>query len=103
MAKLVSVTSRISSDIIEYVDKTSKMFDIDRSTAFRSLLKKGIQEDRKEKALDLYIKGKFSVEQASKFAGVYIEEFYELMKEKGVENNLTMDDFKDSLKHMKRL
>jgi predicted HTH domain antitoxin len=57
---------------------------------------------RKEKALELYIKGKFSIGKVSEFAGTYIGEFYEYMKDKGIESNLTLNDFEDSLKHAER-
>ena len=62
--------------------------------------KRSAQEDKKEKALELYIKGKFSLEQAAKFADIYIGEFYELMSAKGIESNLTLEDFNESLKHI---
>ena len=61
------------------------------------------QEDKKEKALELYIKGKLSLEQAAKFADIHIGEFYELMRAKGIESNLTLEDFDESLKLAKRL
>jgi predicted HTH domain antitoxin len=79
------------------------MFDLDKSTTFRNILKKGIQEDKKEKALELYIKGKFSIGQAAKFADMYIGDFYDLMRQKGIESNLTLEDFDESIKHAKRL
>ena len=58
---------------------------------------------KKEKALDLYIKGKYSLEKAAKFADLYIGEFLELMEEKGIERNLTIKDFNESFKHAKNL
>ena len=79
------------------------MFDLDKSTAFRNILQKGIQEDKKEKALELYIKGKFSMEQAAGFADMYIGDFYDLMRKKGIESSLTLEDFEESLKYAKRL
>ena len=103
MTKLVSVTARLSSDSIEYIKNISKLFDIDKSTAFRNILQKGVQEDKKEKALELYMKGKLSLEQAAKFADMFIGNFFELMRQKGIESNLTMEDFNESLKHAKRL
>ena len=103
MTKLVSVTTRLGIESLEYIKKISKMFNLDRSTAFRNVLQKGIEDDKKEKALDLYIKGKFSIEQAAKFANIYIGEFFELMKAKGIESNLTIEDFNESLKHAKKL
>lgn len=103
MTKLTSVTTRLGVESLEYIKKVSKMFNLDRSTAFRNILQKGIQEDKKEKSLELYIKGKFSIEQAAKFANMYIGDFYDLMRKKGVESNLTPEDFNESIKHAKRL
>ena len=103
MTKLVSVTTRLGSESLEYVKKISRMFNLDKSTAFRDILQKGIQEDKKEKALDLYIKGKFSLEQAARFADMYIGDFYDLMRQKGIESNLTLEDFNESIKYAKRL
>jgi len=103
MTKLVSVTARLGSESLEYVKKISRMFNLDKSTAFRDILQKGIQEDKKEKALDLYIKGKFSLEQAARFADMYVGDFYDLMRQKGIESNLTLEDFNESLKYVKRL
>ena len=103
MTKLISVTTRLGSESLEYIKKISKMFNLDKSTAFRNILQKGIQEDKKEKALELYIKGKFSIEQAARFADMYIGDFYELMRQKGIESNLTLEDFNESIKHAKKL
>jgi len=103
MTRLVSITARLSSESIEYIRKISKMFNLDKSTAFRVVLQKGIQEDKKEKALELYIKGKFSIEQAARFADMYIGDFFELMRARGIESNLTLEDFNESLKHSKKL
>lgn len=103
MTKLISVTTRLGAESLEYIKKISKMFKLDRSTAFRNILQKGIQEDKKEKSLELYMKGKFSIEQAAKFANMYIGDFYDLMRQKGIESNLTTEDFAESMKHAKRL
>src|SRR3989338_5501674 len=103
MTKLLSVTARLGTESLDYIKKVSEMFDLDKSTAFRNILQKGIEEDKKEKALELYIKGKFSIEQAARFANMYIGDFYDLMRQKGIESNLTLEDFEESLKYAKRL
>ena len=65
--------------MLEYVEKVSKMLDIDKSTAFRNLVRKGIDEDRKEKALDLYLRGKLTLEGAADFADLYVGDMLELI------------------------
>ncbi|MBI3034982.1 UPF0175 family protein [Candidatus Woesearchaeota archaeon] len=100
---LVSVTTRLGLENLEYIKKVSKMFNLDKSTAFRDILQKGVREDKKEKALELYIKGKFSIGQAARFADMHIGEFFVFIWSKGIESNLTLEDFNESLKHAKAL
>ena len=103
MADLVSVTTRLNKESVQYVNSVSKLFKIDKSTALRNILQKGVHEDKKMRALDLYLNGKFSIEKAAKFAGMYMGEFLDLMREKGIESNVTLDDFEESLKHSKKV
>lgn len=103
MIKLESVTARLGIESINYIDTISKLFDIDRSTAFRRILEKGVAVDKKEKALELYLAGKYSLEKAAKFSGMYIVDFLDYMREKGIEKNITLEDFKETLKHAKKL
>ena len=95
------ITTRIEKEQNQYIDKISKLVKVDKSLIIRKLLEKGIMLDRKEKSLELYLQGKFSIGKAAEFAGMYIGEYFDYMMEKGVESNLTMDDFKDSLKNFK--
>ena len=101
MDKLVSVTTRLNKECLDYIQKCSKMFNLDKSTVFRILLQRGILEDRKEKALESYIKGEISLEGASKYADMYLGDFLELMRQKGIESNLSKDDFTEALKNIK--
>lgn len=101
--KLDLISTRIDKESLNYIDKITKQIYLDRSTVMRQLLRKGIEEDRKERAIDLYSKGKLSIEKASKFAGVYIGEFFELLKERGVNIKLTIEDYEKGLKNLKKV
>jgi len=101
--KLDLISTRIDKDSLIYVDKVTKQTHLDRSTIMRQLLKKGIEEDRKERAVDLYSKGKLSIEGASKFAGVYIGEFFDLLKERGITSKITVEDYKKGLENLKKI
>lgn len=100
---LVTVSARMDKRSLRYVEKLSKTFHIDKSTALRKLLQMGVEEDRKESAVELYRKGQLSLEGAAKFADIYIGEFLELLREKGVELNVTMRDYEEGLKNLKRI
>lgn len=102
-SKLITISTRMDQENLDYVQKVSKMFDLDRSTAIRMLFKKGIQEDKKEKALNMYFEGKFSLETAARFCDLYMGEFLELLKTKGIELNLTLEDYKEGLSNIKKV
>jgi len=48
-------------------------------------------------------KGKLSIGAASKFAGVYIGEFFDLLKERGINLKLTVEDYKKGLENLKKV
>lgn len=99
--RLKTVGVRLEVDTLDYVEKVSKLLNLDKSSALRMLLKEGILFDKKERALDLYTSGKLSLEGAAKFAGLYIGDFLELMQERGIESQVTLDMIKKGQKNLK--
>src|SRR3989344_4204560 len=100
---LVTISARVDRGSLQYVEKLSKTFYVDKSTALRKLLQRCIEEDRKEGAVELYRKGELSLEGAAKFADLYIGEFLELLREKGIELNVTAEDYLEGLKNLKKI
>ena len=100
---LKTISTRMDNEALAYLDEVTKKFNLDRPTAIRMIFKKGLDRDRQERALELYSKGKLSLSGATKFANMYIGEFLELMKEYGVESNLTLEDFKEGLKNLNNI
>lgn len=90
------MAARLDKESLEYLNKLGSMLKIDKSSLVRQLIHKGIEEDKKERAIELYSKGKLTLEGASKFAGIYIGDFMELMREKGIESNVTLEMVKKS-------
>ena len=93
--------TKLDDETLGYINIVSKDTKIDRSESFRMLLKKGIDMDKQQRSLDLYIKGKLTLENAAKFANLYIGEFLDLMKEKGIESNLTLEMVKKGMFNIK--
>jgi len=102
MENLKATALRIENETLQYVDKLSGMMNLDRSTTIRILLKEGIDVDRKNRALEFYQKKIFTLEQATKFANMYIGEFLELMKERGIESNVTLEMIKKGMKPIQK-
>lgn len=100
---LITVSARMDEENLAYIEKLKKMFSIDRSTAIRNILEKGIKEDKEERALQLYINGKLSIEGAAKFANMYIGEFLNLMASRGINLNVTLENYREGLKNLKNI
>lgn len=62
-----------------------------------------VEEGRRMEALKLYKEGKASLGKASKIAGVSISEMIDLLTDFGVKLNTSLDDFKESMLHAKKL
>ena len=101
--KLVTISTRMDQGSLRYVEKISKNFNIDKSTALRKLLQRGIKEDRKASAIELYHRGEISLEGAAKFADLYIGEFLELLRERGIELNVGLEDYQEGLKNLRKI
>ncbi len=90
------IALRLDKDSADYLNKVSSFLKADKSTIIRNLLHIGIEEDRKQRALEMYKKNKLSIGEAAKFAQMYIGDFLDLMAQRGVENNLTLEMIKKS-------
>lgn len=58
---------------------------------------------KKESAVELYGRGELSLEGAAKFADLYIGEFLELLREKGIELNVNVKDYEEGLRNLKKM
>jgi hypothetical protein len=99
--RLKTVGVRLEVNMLNYVKEISKLLHLDKSSALRMLLREGITVDRKERALDLYTSGKLSLEGAAKFANLYIGDFLDLMQERGIESQVSLDMVKKGKENLK--
>ena len=90
------IALRLDKESADYLNKVTSFLKADKSTVIREILHTGIEEDRKQRAIEMYKKNKASLSEAAKFAQMYIGDFMELLSEKGVENNLTLEMVKKS-------
>jgi predicted HTH domain antitoxin len=62
-----------------------KLEGVDKSTAVRKILERGISEWRKERALGLLSQGKITFARAAELAGISIWDMVELVRDRKVE------------------
>src|SRR3989337_3441881 len=77
----VRIPEEIEKEILEAVDRMK----LDKATVVRTLLEKGIEEWRKQTALELLRDGKATFAKAAEMAKLSLWEFADLVKQRGVE------------------
>ncbi len=85
MPGLTTVAARVPPELERVIAQVARIEGVDRSTALRKLVERGVQEWRRERALELLRKGEVSLWKASEIAGVSLWEMVDIVNEEGVE------------------
>lgn len=94
-----TLTIRIDDNRYKVIETISEQKNVTQSEAIKELMDYG----RVDLGIKLYSEEKLSLENAAKIAGISISDFLDEMKKRGIELNISLDDFKESLKHVKML
>ncbi|MYL66191.1 UPF0175 family protein [Halorubrum distributum] len=76
-----TISARIPEDLEAELEEYLESERINRSTAVRKLLAEGLNEWRRERAIDRFADGEVSLAKAAELAGVSVWEFADLVKE----------------------
>jgi predicted HTH domain antitoxin len=93
-----TVAVRIPKDIEEELRLVVEREGLDRSTALRKMLEKGLKEWKKELALQLLREGKVTLWKAAEVAGVTIWEMLELVEEEGISLPIRAEDVVEDIR-----
>jgi predicted HTH domain antitoxin len=77
--------ARVPEEIERYLKEFMKMEGVDKSTAVRKILERGISEWRKERALGLLCRGKITFTRAAEMAGISLWEMLDLVRDRKIE------------------
>jgi predicted HTH domain antitoxin len=77
--------ARVPEEVERYLKEFMKTEGVDKSTAVRKILERGISEWRKERALELLGRGKITFTRAAEMAGVSLWEMLELVRDRKIE------------------
>ncbi len=80
--KRISVT--IPEDLLEESEDLAEERMEDRSTIIRQLIAEGLKEEKKKKAVEMYMEKKVSLEKAAGIADVSIWKMLDLLRERKV-------------------
>ena len=97
MSKIL--TMRFDEERFDAIEAISKQENMTQTEVIRELFDYG----RIDLGVKLYSEKKASLERAAKIAGISISDFLEEMQKRGIESNVSLEDFKESLKNVKKM
>mgnify|MGYP006297838609 CR=1 FL=1 len=80
--KRISVT--IPEDLLKESEELAEERLEDRSTVIRQLIAEGLKEEKKKKAVDMYMDKKVSLEKAAEIADVSVWKMLDLLRDRNV-------------------
>ena len=90
---------RLEKKDLEFLNKFSKEENRSKGEALRELIVNG----RLMLAIRWYKEKKISIGKASEIAGISISEMIDTLSRFGLNSNLTLEDFKESLRNVRKL
>lgn len=100
-SKLVSTGIRLPKELLEAIEEKAKEDNTDKSTVIRQILASAIKEHQKEKAAQLYKKGKITITAAAKAANLTVNEMINYLTKSGYKTEYTIEDFRREIKLLK--
>ena len=88
------ISVRPAPDLERKIKKLMEFEKADKSSIVRRALEKGLNEELKRLALNLYIERKVSLAKAAEIAEISIRDMIELIKERGISLNITVEDLR---------
>lgn len=86
---------RIPDEIMSAIRDRARREQLDESTTIRQLVTLGLREY----ACQLYADGEITLREASTIANVPLREMLDLLRDRGIRGNVTLEQQRDALKH----
>jgi len=89
---LKNVTIRVEEDMFRDIEELTTLEKSDRSTIARKLLARGLQDLKRERAVELYRSGKCTLWRAAQIAGISLREMIDIVKAEKIPVHVSVDD-----------
>lgn len=93
-------TARLTKELVQDLSLVAKTEYLDKSAVLRRLLVDAIANWKKKRALTLYTDGKYSLEQAARFAKLSLWEFYDLLKREKIPLTYDKEELQRDLRNI---
>jgi len=95
-----TITRGIPEELLKYVNLKARYEHSDSLIVARQLLAKGIEEDRMEFATKIFKERKVSLREAAKIAGISTTEMIEILKERGIKLDYSLESLRREIKEV---
>jgi len=89
---LKNITIRVEEEIFRDIEELTALEKSDKSTVARKLLARGLQDLKRERAVELYRSGKCTLWRAAQIAGVSLREMIDIAKAEKIPVHISVDD-----------
>ncbi len=89
-------TVRVPDKLLKELSRFAKEMDLDKSAYLREIINKGFTEDKQERLLQMYQTGKLTLPEVCKRLNITTWDFLELLKRRGINLNVSLEDWLDS-------
>lgn len=96
--KMTTVTTRVPEPMLKEIDMFSRKKHIDRSTLLRNLIARGLEIERKERALELYRQHKITLQKMASLLEITYLDALEIIKEENLHLDYGLDELKEDLR-----
>lgn len=89
--------ARLERDVLSMVEETAKEEHVDKTKALKDLIILGRKQFLINKTLDLYHKGKCSIDKAAQLCGITVHEMMKEASKEGIKSTETIEEYKKGL------
>lgn len=93
---LKPTTVRMPDDFLKELNKFIRDRKLDKSAYLRDILRKGFDDDRRERLLSEYQAGRASLSDVCEKSGISVWEFFDILRANNITANVTLEDWLDS-------
>lgn len=93
-----TVTTRVPQPMLQEIDTFSRRSHIDRSTLLRNLLASGLEQKRKEYALNLYQEHKISLQKLAHMLSITYLDAVDLLRQKHLHVDYGLEELQEDLR-----
>ena len=79
-----NISLRLDNKLTSRIEEISKLDLVDKAQIYRKAIEIGLKEISKELAIKLYYEEEISMSEGAKLCDMYIGEFMELLKDRGI-------------------